>query len=109
MLRHLRRSIYFSSAAAVVLAMSPKPTDAQANDGYLAGIQRNACEAMLCLTSTNPPPECTAALNNYYTIKGRKWADTVRARDAFLRNCPMLQTDDVIQSIVTNPQLISTP
>lgn len=58
-------------------------------DGILAGDTKLACEAILCLSSGTRPSECTPSINKYFSIKHKKWDDTVNARRNFLRLCPV--------------------
>ena len=55
----------------------------------LTGDTRLACEAMLCLSSGQPPHECDPALQRYFSIKHKKLSDTLKARQDFLNLCPM--------------------
>lgn len=56
----------------------------------LTGEQRTACEALLCLSASgkNRPAECDPSVSHYYSIKEKKWKDTVKARRNFLKLCP---------------------
>lgn len=53
------------------------------------GDTKLSCEAILCLSSGTRPSECNEAIRRYFSIKFRKWGDTVRARRAFLNICPV--------------------
>ncbi len=61
------------------------PTRAQT----LGGVERLACEALLCLSSGTRPSECSPALAHYFGIQKRIMPDTIEARFSFLRMCPM--------------------
>lgn len=58
-------------------------------DGILSGDTKLACEAILCLSSGTRPSECTPSINKYFSIKHKKWDNTVNARRNFLRLCPV--------------------
>lgn len=55
----------------------------------LSGDTKLACEAILCLSSSTRPGECSPSLNRYFSIKAKKWKDTVKARRNFLKLCPV--------------------
>lgn len=61
-------------------------------NGELTGDTKLACEAILCLSSGNPPHECQPSLRKYFSISAKKWSDTVRKRKNFLKLCPANQT-----------------
>ena len=67
-----------------------------ADSGILTGDTRLACEALLCLSSSERPSECNPALNRYFGIKKKTSAKTAAARRAFLSLCPVSnQTADM--------------
>lgn len=55
----------------------------------LTGDTRLSCEAILCLSSSVKPGECQPSLNRFFSIKKKKWSDTLNARKAFLNLCPV--------------------
>ena len=55
----------------------------------LTGDMRLSCEAILCLSSSVKPGECQPSLNRFFSIKEKKWEDTLNARKAFLKLCPV--------------------
>lgn len=55
----------------------------------LTGDTKLACEAILCLSTSTRPTECSAALKRYFDIRHKKWGDTVRSRANFLKLCPL--------------------
>lgn len=60
---------------------------------FLTGDIRLACEAVLCLSTSHRPGECSPALERYFGIKKYKkhrldWNATIDARRGFLRMCP---------------------
>ncbi len=52
------------------------------------GEERDACEAILCLSSGERPEECTPSLRRYFSIKAKKPWKTIRKRKNFLKKCP---------------------
>lgn len=61
---------------------------AQIDTSELTGTVKLACEAILCLSSSTRPGECSPSLDHYFGIKKDKWSDTLDARKSFLRLCP---------------------
>lgn len=61
-------------------------TNASASD-VLTGDTRLACEAVLCLSSSTRPGECSPALRRYFGIKFKKPWKTIEARTNFLNQC----------------------
>lgn len=59
----------------------------------LTGDAKLACEAILCLSSGTRPEECSPSINRYFSIKEKKWSDTINARRNFLRLCPVDEAD----------------
>lgn len=59
----------------------------------LTGDTKLACEAILCLSNGTRPSECRPSINRYFSIKHKKWSDTVNARRNFLRLCPVDNAD----------------
>lgn len=64
------------------------------DDNPLTSDQTDACGAILCLSSSTKPSECTSYLKRYFSIKVFKhgslsWSKTVNARKKFLEICPM--------------------
>jgi len=63
------------------------------SEDLLTGDSRLACEAILCLSTSQRPNECSPALKRYFSIKKYKkrildWKATVNARRDFLAICP---------------------
>ena len=54
----------------------------------LTGLEKLSCEAILCLSTGSPPGECNPALNYYYSLKAKKWKNTLKKRINFLNICP---------------------
>lgn len=61
-------------------------TSAQA---LFTGDVKLACEAILCLSTSSPPSECTPSLQRYYGIQRKTLSETLKARKKFLRRCPV--------------------
>lgn len=57
-------------------------------DQLFTGDTRLACEAILCLSSSQRPNECNPSLSRYFSITRVKWSNTVKARRSFLNTCP---------------------
>lgn len=74
------------SSSAVALEL---PKNVTTSPDLLTGDVRLACEAILCLSSNQRPPECDPSIQRYYSIKHKKWQDTLRARQNFLKLCPV--------------------
>jgi hypothetical protein len=55
----------------------------------LQGDEKLSCEAILCLSTSARPSECSQSINRYFSISFRKWKDTVSARRNFLNICPV--------------------
>ncbi len=72
----------------------------EAEDSFLDGDTKLACEALLCLSSGSRPHECDPALHRYFSIQKRKWKNTLKARRNFLRLCPSVTADSQMESLV---------
>ena len=79
-----------SIVAALFAASNAFAQDIQprAADDILTGDTRLACEAILCLSSSSRPSECAASLKKYYSLRAKKWHQTVTKRKNFLKLCP---------------------
>lgn len=55
----------------------------------LTGDTKLSCEAILCLSSSTRPSECSPSLSKYFSINLKHWSDTVRERGNFLKLCPV--------------------
>ena len=64
------------------------PAPSQGQD-TLGGVERLACEALLCLSSGTRPSECSPSLSHYFGIQKRFMPDTIEARLNFLMMCPL--------------------
>lgn len=54
----------------------------------LGGDAAVACEVILCLSTGNPPNECSSSLRKFFSIKASRPDKTLRARGNFLKLCP---------------------
>ncbi|WP_334189722.1 TrbM/KikA/MpfK family conjugal transfer protein [Noviherbaspirillum sp.] len=66
----------------------------------LTGDTRLACEAVLCLASSQRPDECTPSVRRFFSIQHRRVADTIRGRSNFLRLCPASDSDENMRRLV---------
>ncbi len=74
----------------------------------LTGDTKLACEAILCLSTGNPPSECNPSLRRFYSISAKKMADTIRKRKSFLNLCPVNNaSDDLVLKNLTQDILPS--
>ena len=65
----------------------------------LSGDARDACEAILCLSSGQRPDQCTPPIRRYFSISYRKLTDTLRGRSDFLSLCPAAKADSKMASL----------
>lgn len=65
------------------------------NLGILTGDARTACEAILCLSSPHRPGECMPPLRKYFSLRAKKWHQTVTKRKNFLKLCPISNDVDI--------------
>lgn len=72
----------------------------EAEESFLDGDTKLACEALLCLSSGNRPGECGPSLSRYFGIHRKKWKNTLKARRNFLRLCPSATADPNMESLV---------
>lgn len=103
------RGIVFAAILSLLSGISiHKPAAAQGG-AVLTGTVRLACEAILCLSSSVRPGECTPSLNHYFGILiygkyGIDWPATIAARHAFLSTCPVVSSPgmpELIQAIAS--------
>ncbi|WP_445234244.1 TrbM/KikA/MpfK family conjugal transfer protein [Duganella rhizosphaerae] len=76
-------------AALAVVASTFAVQSANAQD--LSALAALACEATLCLSTGQPPTECTPSLNKYFSIAFKQPWKTIQARGNFLKLCPDVQ------------------
>ena len=55
----------------------------------LQGDEKLSCEAILCLSTSARPSECSESISRYFSISLKKWSDTIKARRNFLNICPV--------------------
>jgi len=73
----------------------------------LSGDQKDACGAILCLSSSTKTSECNSYLARYFSIKvyshgSFSWNKTVNARKKFLAMCPIKNNDNNLDSLVND-------
>lgn len=61
----------------------------------LTGDKKLACEAILCLSSSEKPKECDPSISRFYSIKDKKPHKMVKKRKNFLKLCPTDETAKV--------------
>ena len=67
----------------------------------LTGDTKLACEALLCLSSSERPKECQESLHRYFSIHHHKKPHrTIEMRRDFLKQCPATDEDDNMPSLV---------
>ena len=81
---NMKKHLMLPALAAVLAAAVP----AHADDEILTGDVRASCEAVLCLSSGTRPQECAPALKRYFSIRHKKFKDTLKAQRNFLKLCP---------------------
>lgn len=84
-----------SALSAALLA----PLTASADDNVLTGDVGLACEAILCLSASARPNECSPAITRYFSIHKRKLSDTLKARLNFLNLCPTSKEPNMPQLV----------
>lgn len=90
-----------TSIAALVFATSlPMSAGAQ---NVLTGDTRLACEALMCLMAPTRPAECAQAITKYFSIRLRRFHQTLNARRNFLKLCPRQEASTVEQVLNNNP------
>lgn len=68
----------------------------------LEGDTRLACEAILCLASGAQPSECSPSIQRYFSIRHKKFSDTMKARNGFLNLCPVSQQTPQMSALVNS-------
>lgn len=81
----MKKTVVQAIGAAVLAASAVGPVVAEE---MFTGDTRLACEALLCLSSSQRPGECSPSLERYFGISHKKWSDTLDARRSFLNMCP---------------------
>lgn len=78
---------------------------ASASQKFLEGDVKLACEAVMCLSTSTRPGECTPAINKFLAIQmsgvGALKA-TIDARKNFLKLCPSTNNDDAANIAANN-------
>ena len=88
-------SFFFALLSPVFAAQ----TQAQQPPPQLTGDAATACQAIICLSTGQPPNECSAALARYFSIQFRRFSDTLRGRINFLDLCPTSSAEGIPQLI----------
>lgn len=95
----LLSNIKVKLGAAVIAAFLMTPTVLAQE---FTGDVKYACEAVLCLSSSTRPGECSPALNRFFSIKFKRIDKTIKERLNFLKLCPDggLTSDPELESFV---------
>ena len=83
----------------LTVAVMVAPVPAAYADDLLTGDTRLACEAVLCLSSGDRPSECAPSIKRYFSIKHKKFSDTIKGRLNFLKLCPTSHEPNMPQLI----------
>jgi len=83
----------------IIIAATLCSLTAQAQE-LLEGDEKDACEALLCLSSGQRPTECTPPIQRYLSIKMKTPEKTADARRDFLNLCPAAHEDSKMGSLV---------
>lgn len=69
----------------------------------LTGDARTACEVILCLSSATGKgiSECQPPIRKYFSLRAKKWGDTLRKRRAFLDLCPAANENAKMSALTT--------
>lgn len=89
---------------ACTLATTTQATTASAAQDTLTGDVALACDAILCLSSSVQPGECSPSLSRYFGIEVFKhgvlsWSRTVAARRSFLAMCPVVESPGMSERV----------
>ena len=97
------KTLFAAAAVAAVLPVQAAALDKVQELGKeLTGDTGLACEAILCLSSSERPGECARSLQRYFSINHKRLGDTIRARFNFLNLCPTSKEDgmsDLIRAV----------
>jgi len=97
MSKPIRRVTALVLAGMVLISFSAHADD---SGDTLTGDKKTACEALLCLSSGDPPSECNPALKKYFSIKKKKASNTRKARKNFLELCPAADDSPEMRHLV---------
>ncbi|OCG28979.1 hypothetical protein A9G45_01425 [Gilliamella sp. HK2] len=89
----------------LILTMVSSFVFALPGDEQLTGDTKTACEVILCLSSSTRPPECSAPISKYFSIKIYHHGSfspnrTIKARKNFLNLCPVSNQNNKMSSLV---------
>ena len=73
---------------------------ASADDNFLTGDSKLACEATMCLSTGTRPNECQPSIQKFFSIKMKKPGDTIKERLKFLKKCPSSNDSSEMQALV---------
>lgn len=91
----------------IALTLSVSQSSYAAGEAELTGDPRIACEVLLCLSSPKDAaktPECHPPLRHFYSIRARKWKNTINKRKKFLELCPEAD-EKTISHTLNQPQI----
>lgn len=83
----------------IFLLASASVYKAQA-ETLLTGKKKSACEAILCLSTSKNPAECSPSLQEYFSITADTPWELFEERLNFLKQCPSSNASDQMQSLV---------
>jgi hypothetical protein len=72
----------------LLIQSAAKADDTAAQPQVLTGDQADACSAIICLSTGQPPSECSPSLQRYFSISYDEIEDTIQGREDFLSLCP---------------------
>jgi hypothetical protein len=82
---------------AVLLPVVPAMAQVPGSDEAMA------CEAIMCLSTSEQPAECAPSVKKYFSISAKKLKDALKARKKFLSLCPKVSQDDINKVIAGHP------
>lgn len=80
--------VLLGGVLATPFAMANELTAKYNKGSTLQGDEKLACEAILCLSTSTRPSECSPSIKRYFSIKHKKFSDTIKGRLNFLKLCP---------------------
>lgn len=97
-MKAISKTISFTIASAAAFLLTSNSSAQQ----ILEGDTRLACEAILCLASGTQPGECSPSIQRYFSIRHKKFSDTMKARNGFLNLCPVSQQTPQMSALVNS-------
>lgn len=104
-----RRLLLLSWCLSVLVFVDAAPLLAQQT---FEGEKKQACEAVLCLSSGQKPQECMPSLKTYFSIKAVKPWKTLQLRKDFLKLCPSggyEGKDEHLEALVLGAEVCELP